>query len=163
MLLQIFWRKVLQKCFWNSPLPTICILSKSLILIGCHGNRKAKFSKKYWKIFFSEAIRGIKLKLCINVHDSSLYNNCNFCQKFYRNIPWVVLYKTCLYCCNLLLWLVTMATKRQNWRKKYSNINSSEAVWGIKLKLCRIVSNKSRYKIIVFYCRWPCAFIAMAI
>ena len=38
--------KVLLKCFWNSPLPTIGILSKSLILIGGHGNRKAKFSKK---------------------------------------------------------------------------------------------------------------------
>ena len=37
--------KVLQKCSWRSPLPTISILSKSLILIGGHGNRKAKFSK----------------------------------------------------------------------------------------------------------------------
>ena len=71
--------KVLQKRSWNSPLPTIGILSKSLILIGCHGNRKAKFSKiKYSKIFFSEAIRGMKLKLCINVHDISLYINYIF-------------------------------------------------------------------------------------
>ena len=38
--------KVLLKCFWSSPLPTIWILSRSLILIGGHGNRKAKFSKK---------------------------------------------------------------------------------------------------------------------
>ena len=38
--------KVLQKCSWSSPLPTIWILSKSLILIGCHVNRTAKFSKK---------------------------------------------------------------------------------------------------------------------
>ena len=30
-------------------------------------------------------------------------------------------------------------------------INSSEAVWGIKLKLCRIVSNNSLYKSIVFF------------
>ena len=75
VLLQIFWKKVLLKCFWSSPLPAIWILSKSLILIGCHGNRKAKFSKKYSKIF-SEAIRGMKLKLCINVHDISLYINC---------------------------------------------------------------------------------------
>ena len=37
-------------------------------LIGCHGNRNVKFSKKkYSKIFFSEVIRGVKLKLCINV------------------------------------------------------------------------------------------------
>ena len=66
--------KVLQQCSWSSLLLTLWILSKLLILIGCHGNRKAKFSrKKYSKIFFSEAIRGMKLKLCINVHDISLY------------------------------------------------------------------------------------------
>ena len=35
-------------------------------------------------------------------------------------------------------------------RKQYSKINSSEAVWGIKLKLCRIVSNNILYKNIVF-------------
>ena len=60
--------EVLLKCFWSSPLPTIWILSKSLILIGGHGSRKAKFSKKkkkHSKIFFSEAIWGMKLKLCI--------------------------------------------------------------------------------------------------
>ena len=38
--------EVLLKCFWSSPLSIIWILSKSLILIGGHGNRKAKFSKK---------------------------------------------------------------------------------------------------------------------
>ena len=34
--------KVLLKCFWSSPLPIVWILSKSLILIGGHGNRNAK-------------------------------------------------------------------------------------------------------------------------
>ena len=34
------------KCFWSNPLPSIWILSKSLILIDGHGNRNAKFSKK---------------------------------------------------------------------------------------------------------------------
>ena len=63
-----------------------------------------------------------------------------------RNVPWVVLYQTFIFCCNLLIWLVTMATKRQNLRK----INSSEAIWDIKLNLCRIVSNISLYKNIVF-------------
>ena len=38
--------KVLLKCFWSSPLLTLWILSKSLILIGSHGIGKAKFSKK---------------------------------------------------------------------------------------------------------------------
>ena len=41
-----YFDKVLQKCSCSSPLPAIWILSKLLILIGCHANRKAKFSKK---------------------------------------------------------------------------------------------------------------------
>ena len=36
------------------------------------------FEKKYSKIYFSEAIRGMKLKLCIHVHDISLYINYIF-------------------------------------------------------------------------------------
>ena len=63
--------KVLQKCSLSSPL--LKILSKTLNLIGCHGNRKAKFAKKYSKIISSEAIRGMKLKLCRNDHNVSLY------------------------------------------------------------------------------------------
>ena len=69
-----------------------------------------------------------------------------FWQNFYRNVPWVVLYKTYIFCCNLLIWIVTMATKRQNLRK-----NIQKSVWGIKLKLCKIVSNNSLYKNIVFF------------
>ena len=36
--------KVLLDCFWSSPLSTVWILSKSLILIVRHGNQKYKFS-----------------------------------------------------------------------------------------------------------------------
>ena len=61
----------LQKFYRNVPLPNIRILSKPLNLIGCHGNQKAKFVKKYKKNI-SEAIRGMKLKLCRNVHNISL-------------------------------------------------------------------------------------------
>ena len=39
--------KVFQKCSLSSSLPNIQILSKLLNLIGCHGNQKDKFSKKY--------------------------------------------------------------------------------------------------------------------
>ena len=39
-------KEVLLKCFWSSPLPTLWILSKSLILIGCYGNGKAKIFEK---------------------------------------------------------------------------------------------------------------------
>ena len=91
----------LQKCFLSSPLRFIWILSKSLILIGCHGNRKATLSKKYSKIFFSEAIRGMKLKLCTNVHDISLYINYS------------------LYCCCPCA-LVAMATCYSNLKFPYT-------------------------------------------
>ena len=37
--------KILLKCFWSSPLPTIWIWVKSLILIGGYGNQKAKYLK----------------------------------------------------------------------------------------------------------------------
>ena len=49
-----------------------------LNLIGCHGNWNAKFAKKYSKILSSEAIRGMKLKLCRNVHNISLYKKYVF-------------------------------------------------------------------------------------
>ena len=65
--------KVLQKCSWSSPLPTIWILSKSLILIGCHANRKAKFSKKILKHLLLRSHKGMKLELSRHVHDISLY------------------------------------------------------------------------------------------
>ena len=70
--------KALQKC----PLSNIWILSKLLNLIGCHGNWNAKFAKNYSKIFCTEAIRGIKLKFCRNVHNISLYINCVFYCRF---------------------------------------------------------------------------------
>ena len=70
--------KVFLKCFWSSPVPTIWIFSKSLILIGGHGNRKAKFSKNKTKPFKNLLLRShmggggggvrVMLKLCIHVH-----------------------------------------------------------------------------------------------
>ena len=69
--------QVLQKRSLSSPLQNIWILSKVLNLIGCHGNWKAKFMKKYLKIT-SEAIRGMKLKLYRNVHNISLYKSYVF-------------------------------------------------------------------------------------
>ena len=64
--------KVLQKCSLSSPLRNIRILSKPLNLIGCHGNRKTKFAKKYSEII-SEAIRGMKLKICRTVHNIRMF------------------------------------------------------------------------------------------
>ena len=70
--------KVLLKCFWSSPLPTIWILPKPLTLMVAMATERLNFCNKYSKICFSEAIRGKKLKVCINVHDISLYINYIF-------------------------------------------------------------------------------------
>ena len=113
----------------SNPLRLIWILSKSLNLIGCHGNLKGKFLKKCSKINSSEAVWGIKLKHCRIISNNNLFKNVVFyccCwstlvamatqsfhwltmgkrklrffaislqifwQKFYRNVPGVVLYK----------------------------------------------------------------------
>ena len=91
---------VLQKCSLSSPLPNISFLSKSLNLIGCHGNRKLKFEKKkkYKKVISSEAIRGIKLKFYRHVYSISLYKNgvllpllMRFC--CYGNLKFPLTYK----------------------------------------------------------------------
>ena len=51
--------KYFQKFLLSSPLLKINCLSKPLNFIGCHGNRKAKFAKKYKIIISGEAIRGV--------------------------------------------------------------------------------------------------------
>ena len=61
----------------------------------------------------------------------------------------MVLYKTYLFCCNLLIWLVTMATKRQNLRKNIKNQLLGSCL-GIKLKLCQIVSYNASTKTLYF-------------
>ena len=111
--------KVLQKCSCSSPLQTIWILSKSLILIGCH------FRKKYSKIFFSEVLRRMKLKLCINVCVIILYIiygfycccACGFVAmltlSFHRFIMGKVKVGLYFYIC---IWLYVF------WQKLYSNV-----------------------------------------
>ena len=70
--------KVLQNCSLSSPLPTRWILSKPQNLIGFYGNSKVKFAKKYSKMISSEAVWGMKLKLCRDVHTISLYKKYVF-------------------------------------------------------------------------------------
>ena len=79
--------KVLQKCSLSSPLPKIWILSKPLNLIGRHGNRNAKFVEKKSKPVSSKTISGMKLELCRNVHNISLYK-----------IIFLLLLLICLHC-----------------------------------------------------------------
>ena len=68
----------LHKCLLSSPPRFRQLLSKSLYSFGCYSNVKGKFSKKkkYSKIFFSEAVRRMKLKLCMHANDISLYKVC---------------------------------------------------------------------------------------
>ena len=68
----------LHKCLLRSPPHFRQLLSKSLYSFGCYSDVKGKFSKKYSKIFFSEAVRRMKLKLCIHAYDISLYKVCVF-------------------------------------------------------------------------------------
>ena len=50
--------EVLEKCSWSSPLQTKRILSKSLILIGCHGNQNIKISKNIFKNLLLRSHKG---------------------------------------------------------------------------------------------------------
>ena len=67
----------LHKCLLSSLPHFRQLLSKSFYSFG-YSNVKRKFSKKYSKIFFSEAVRRMKLKLCIHAYDISFYKVCVF-------------------------------------------------------------------------------------
>ena len=60
-------------------------------------------------------------------------------KKFYRNVSGVVLNQPYEFCPNHWFWLVAMATEKLNFRKKYSKIFFSEAIRGMKLKLCIMI------------------------
>ena len=55
----------LHKCLLSSPPRFRHLLSKSLYSFGCYSNVKGKFSKKYSKIFFSEADEAETLHTCL--------------------------------------------------------------------------------------------------
>ena len=65
--------------------------------------------------------------------------------KFYRNVPGVVLYQPYEFCQNHWFWLGAMATERLNFF-------FSEAIRGMKLKLCINVHDISLYINDIFYC-----------
>ena len=72
------WIFFLQKYLLSSPLRFIQLLSKSVNLIGCRCGKKGQFFVKCLKIFFSETIRGMKLKLGRHDQDLSLFKSCVF-------------------------------------------------------------------------------------
>ena len=131
--------KVLQKCSWSSPLQTIWILSKSLVLIGCHGNRNVKFlKKKKSKIFFSEVIGGMKLKLCINVCVIICYINYFFYCCCASGFVIMGKVKVGLYFC-LTFSILTKALQ-------YCSLSSPLTTIRIKSKLLNLISCHGKWK-----------------
>ena len=62
--------------YWLSiAIDSLLSIAISLLTTGC---QKPLPKRKHSKIFSSEAIWGMKLKLCINVYDISLYIKCVF-------------------------------------------------------------------------------------
>ena len=88
-----------------------------------------------WQFSFHWLIMG-KWKLAVIAISLQI-----FWQKNYRSIPWKVLYQTYHFCPNLLIWFVAMATERLNLWKNIKKIISSDAIRGIKLKLCWNIHN----------------------
>ena len=91
----------LHKCLLSCPAHFRQVLSKSLYSFGCYSNVKDKSLKKeYSKIFFSEAVRRMKLELCIHAYDISLYKVCVFLLSLshffgcYGNLKFPLIYKT---------------------------------------------------------------------
>ena len=74
--------KAFQKCLLSSPLPNVSFLSKPLILIGCHGNRKAKF----WGT--NHLFRSHKGDEAETVHNISLYKKMFFIDV--ANVLWLL-------------------------------------------------------------------------
>ena len=61
------------------------------------GNQKAKFANNHSKIISSEAIKGIKLKLCRNVHNVSLFTFFFFFFFFFFFVVVVVVFSLFLF------------------------------------------------------------------
>ena len=117
------------------------------------------------KINSAETIRGIKLKLCIIVHNISLYKNIVFCYHCLSTLVAVATLNFLLpniYFLSKPLNLIGFhSNQKAQFVKNIKKINSSEAVWGIKLKLCRNVHSISLFKN-VFYCCFICTLVDMA-
>ena len=186
--LQIFWQNfyrnvpwvVLYEFVWN-----IWILSNCWIWL-VHGNWKAKFVIFFFfsKIISSEAIKRMKLKLCRNVHNIRLYiKNVVITVHHVLLLLWQLSFhwltmgkvKIGIYCYLTADILTKVFQKcligchgnqngnqRDKFAKTYSKIISSEAIRGMKLKLCRNVHNISLHKKYVFIAVAYVLFVAIA-
>ena len=81
------------------------------------------------------------------------------CRYFEKSFT--VLHQAYHFSPNLSVWSVATTSERLNLRKYIKKINS-EAIRGIKMKLCRIIHNIIRYKKTVFYCHCLSTLVAMA-
>ena len=136
--------KVLQKCSLSSPflayngknenwhlLLSYCryLFLLLLLMYGCYGHLKFPLTcngkNENWHLLLS------------------YYRY--FGEKKIRNVYWMVLYQTYNFSPNPIS-LVVMAVERLNLLKIFNQINSSEAVRVIKLKLFRNIHGMSLYK-----------------
>ena len=140
--------KTSQKCSWHKPLQNWCVfLLLMLMYFHCYGN--------------------FKFPLTYNGKSKKLEFIAISLQIFWQKLFGWSSTKHILFC---PIWLVVMATERLNVWKTYSKINSSEAKWGTKLKLCRNVHSMSLYKTIVLLLlllyimgTWKLALIAVSL
>ena len=105
VLLQIFWKKFHRNVSWVVLYQPNEFCPNRWFWLVPMASEKLNFRKKYSKIFFPEAIRGMKLKLCINVHDISLYINYIF----------LLLLPMCFRCYSNLEFPYTYNGKSGNW------------------------------------------------
>ena len=103
----------------------LCIVELTRVACSCHWLIMGK--NENWHLLLSHTR-----------YFDRLLQKCSL--NFYKNVLWVVFYQTYHFCCNLLIWLVTMATKSQDLRKNIQKSTPQKLFWGIKLKPCRIVS-----------------------
>ena len=101
MMIGYFWNLFLQKFLLNSPLHFIWLLSISLNLIGCQGDKKGKFRKNVKKKNL-KTIRWMKLLLFIHAYGIILY--INFIYFLDRYGPWLLWQLFSLFHCCGYTW-----------------------------------------------------------
>ena len=77
-------------------------------------------------------------------------------QKFYRNVPWVVLYETYEFCPNRWIWLVAMVTGRLNLQKNIQKSSPQKPLggwsWNSVEMFITLASTRNMFFVAVFMC-----------
>ena len=85
-----------------------------------------------------------------------LLPHCRFLDKTFIEmfLEWSSAQNIAFFCCNPHNLIGYHGNQKETFtKKKKLKINSSEAMWGIKLKLCRIVTNISLYETRVWHAK----------